>query len=339
MASSQPTEAPPPRPAPGDALGTAGDAATAEPDLRVQLGPLSVRNPVWVASGCFHYGREVAHVLPLDRLGAVCTKGTAPEPWAGNPGVRVAETACGMLNTIGLENPGVEHFLREEAPWLRSQGATIVVNVVGRSVEEYVRVVERLTPEVADAVELNISCPNVKEGGLAFGASVEQTSRLTQAVRKATALPLFVKLSPNVTRVVDFARAVEDAGADGVTLVNTFLAMAIDVRRRRPVLGTVFGGLSGPAIKPIALRMVWEVAGAVRIPVVGIGGIATAADAMEFLMAGASAVQIGSALFSNPLAPLEVLDGIREYMRQNGIRRIRELVGAARAGVGEGSRA
>lgn len=317
---------------PAAGVAAAAEAAR-EPDLTVSLGPLTVRNPVWVAAGCFHYGREVAHVLPLDRLGAVCTKGTAPEPWPGNPGVRVAETACGMLNTIGLENPGVEHYLREEGPWLRSQGATIVVNVVGRSVEEYVRVVERLTPEVADAVELNISCPNVKEGGLAFGTSVEQTFQLTLAVRRATSLPLFVKLSPNVTRVVDFARAVEDAGADGVTLINALLGMAIDVRRCRPVLGTVFGGLSGPAIKPVALRMVWEVAGAVRIPVVGIGGIATAQDALEFLMAGASAVQIGSALFSNPLAPLEVLDGIRAYLKERGMARVTELVGAARSAM------
>ena len=303
---------------------------TGEPDLAVRLGQLRLRNPVLVAAGCFHYGREVAHLLPLDRLGAVCTKGTAPEPWPGNPGVRIAETACGMLNTIGLENPGVEHYLREEAPWLRSQGATIVVNVVGRSIDEYVRVVERLGPESADAVELNISCPNVKEGGLAFGTSVEQTERLTRAVRQATSLPLLVKLSPNVTRIVDFAMAVEQAGADGVSLVNAFLAMAIDVRRRRPVLGTIFGGLSGPAIKPIALRMVWEVAGAVSIPVVGIGGIATAQDALEFLMAGATAVQIGSALFSNPLAPLEVLDGIRAYLKENGMDRVEDLIGAAR---------
>lgn len=302
-----------------------------ERDLSVDVGGLRCRNPVWVASGCFHYGREFAHLFPLSELGAVVTKGTAPEPWPGNPGVRMAETPAGMLNAIGLENPGVEHYLATDAPWLRRQGATVVVNIVGRTVEEYVRVAERLTPEVADAVELNISCPNVKEGGLAFGTNLRETHRVTAAVRRATRLPLFVKLSPNVTSVVDFAKAVEDAGADGVSLINTLLGMAIDVRRRRPVLTNVFGGLSGPAVKPVALRMVWQVAGAVKIPVVGIGGIATATDALEFLLAGATAVQVGTALFTNPLAPLEILDGIRAYMQENGFARVTDLVGAARA--------
>nr|PZN40655.1 MAG: dihydroorotate dehydrogenase [Bacillota bacterium] len=303
---------------------------TGEVDLSVEIAGIRFPNPVWVASGCFNYGREFAHLYPLRELGAVCTKGTAPEPWPGNPGVRMAETPAGMLNAIGLMNPGIDHYLQVDGPWLRAQGVKIVVNIVGRTVEEYVRVAERLTPEVADAVELNISCPNVKEGGLAFGTSPRATYGVTAAVRRATSLPLFVKLSPNVTDITELARAAEAAGADGLTLINTLLGMAIDIRRRRPVLGNVFGGLSGPAIKPIALRMVWQVVGAVRIPVVGIGGIATAQDALEFLMAGARAVQVGTACFANPRAPLEIIAGIRQFMVENGIRRVTELIGAAR---------
>lgn len=305
-------------------------AAQPQPDLSVEIAGIRFPNPVWTASGCYNYGREFAHLYPLKELGAICTKGTAPEPWIGNPGVRMAETPAGMLNAIGLMNPGIDHYLAVDAPWLRQQGVRVIVNIVGKTVEEYVAVAERLTPEAADGVELNISCPNVKEGGLAFGTSLEGTYRVTAAVRKATKLPLFVKLSPNVTDITEFARAAEAAGADGLTLINTLLGMSIDIERRRPVLGNLFGGLSGPAVKPVALRMVWQVAGAVKVPVVGIGGITTARDALEFLMAGASAVQVGTACFANPRAPLEIRDGIREYMAAHGLSRVADLIGAAR---------
>ncbi len=299
-------------------------------DLSIEVAGLRCANPVWVASGCYNYGREYAHLYPLSRLGALCTKGTSTEPWAGNAGTRMAETPAGMLNAIGLQNPGIDHYLNVDAPWLRRQKATVVVNIVGRTVEEYAAVAAALSPGTADAVELNISCPNVKEGGLAFGTDPEQAYKVTKAVREATRLPLFVKLSPNVTSITDIAKACEAAGADGLTAINTLLGMAIDIRRRRPVIGNLFGGLSGPAIKPVALRMVWQVAGAVKIPVVGIGGVMTWTDAVEFLLAGASAVQVGTACFVNPQTPLEIVDGIRQYMLENGFKTVKELVGAAR---------
>lgn len=300
------------------------------PDLSVDVAGVRCANPIWVASGCYNYGREFSHLYSPGRLGALCTKGTAPDPWVGNPGTRMYETPAGMLNAIGLMNPGLDHYLAVDAPWLREQGATIVVNIVGRTEEEYVAVASRLSRANADAVELNISCPNVKEGGLAFGTNLQAAHALTRAVRRATDLPLFVKLSPNVTSVVDFARAVEDAGADGVTLINTLLGMAVDIHRRRPVLTNLFGGLSGPAVKPVALRMVWQVAGAVRIPVVGIGGISTWEDAVEFLMAGARAVQVGTACFANPMAPVEIIEGLRRYLTEQNIPRVADLIGVAR---------
>ncbi|HEY8346943.1 MAG TPA: dihydroorotate dehydrogenase [Symbiobacteriaceae bacterium] len=302
----------------------------AEVDLSTELFGIRFRNPVWTASGCFGYGREYAGLFPLRELGAICVKGTSLEPWEGNPGTRVTETPGGMLNAIGLQNPGVEHFLKVDWPWLQEQGATVVVNIVGRTVEEYAAVARRLEGSGVAALELNISCPNVKEGGMAFGTTPRGAAEVTAAVRKATTLPLIVKLSPNVTDVVAIARAVEDAGADGISLINTVLGMSIDIRRRKPHLGNVFGGLSGPAIKPIALRMVWQVAGAVRIPVIGIGGITTWEDAVEFLMAGARAVQVGTACFVNPRAPLEIIRGIRDFMVETGVTRVTDLVGAAR---------
>ncbi|HLN61452.1 MAG TPA: dihydroorotate dehydrogenase, partial [Symbiobacteriaceae bacterium] len=284
------------------------------PDLSTVICGIRFKNPVWTASGCFGYGREFADIFPLSELGAICVKGTSVEPWYGNKGTRVTETPGGMLNAIGLQNPGVDHFLSVDNPWLKEQGATVIVNIVGRTVDEYVEVARRLEGSGVAAVELNISCPNVKEGGLAFGTSLKGAAEVTSAVRKATSLPLMVKLSPNVTNIVDFAKAVEDAGADAVTVINTLLGMAIDIRKRQPVLGNLFGGLSGPAVKPVALRMVWQVAGAVRIPVIGIGGIMTGEDAVEFLMAGAKAVQVGTACFVNPRAPMEIIDGIRSFM-------------------------
>ena len=299
-------------------------------DLATTLCGITFKNPVWTASGCFGYGREYAGVFPLSELGALCVKGTSVEPWYGNPGTRVVETPGGMLNAIGLQNPGIDHFLNVDWPWLKEQKATVIVNIVGRTVEEYVEVARRLEGSGVAAVELNISCPNVKEGGLAFGTSLKGAAEVTRAVRRATTLPLMVKLSPNVTNIVDFARAVEAEGADAVTVINTLLGMSIDIRRRRPHLGNIFGGLSGPAVKPVALRMVWQVAGAVKIPVVGIGGIMTAEDAIEFLMAGARAVQVGTACFVNPRAPIEIIEGIRAFMQEQGVARVADLIGAAR---------
>lgn len=305
-------------------------------DLSVSLFGRTFKTPVWPASGCFGYGREFAGVMDLSQIGAICVKGTAPEPWPGNPGTRVVEVPGGMLNAIGLQNPGVDHFLTVDWPWLQEQGATVIVNIVGRTVEEYVAVARRLEGSGVAALELNISCPNVKEGGMAFGTSAEGAAEVTAAVRKATSLPLIVKLSPNVTSIVDIARAVEAAGADGLSVINTLLGMSIDIRRRRPHLGNLFGGLSGPAVKPVALRMVWQVAGAVRIPVIGIGGIMTGEDAVEFLMAGASAVQVGTACFVNPRAPLQIAEELAQFMLENGYQRVDDLVGAARPREGAG---
>ncbi len=300
-------------------------------DLSVHIGELQLKNPVLVASGTFGYGREYCGVVPLAELGGIMTKGTSLEPWAGNPPPRVAETPAGMLNAIGLQNPGVTHFLEVDLPWLRQQGATVIVNLVGKTTEEYTRVAERIEGQPGvHAIELNISCPNVKEGGIAFGTDPRLAHEVVRAVRRATSLPLIVKLSPNVTSITEIARAVEEAGADAFSLINTLLGMAIDIRSRRPVLGNVFGGLSGPAIKPVALRMVWQVAGASKLPIIGMGGIVSAEDALEFIMAGASAVALGTAVFRDPAAPLKVIEGLSEYCRSGGISRLSDLVGAAR---------
>ncbi|HYF95750.1 MAG TPA: dihydroorotate dehydrogenase [Symbiobacteriaceae bacterium] len=299
-------------------------------DLSTELCGIRFKNPVWTASGCFGYGREFAGAFALRDLGAVVVKGTSVEPWVGNKGTRVVETPGGMLNAIGLQNPGVDHFLNVDWPWLKEQGATVIVNIVGRTVDEYAEVARRLEGSGVAALELNISCPNVKEGGIAFGTSLTGAAEVTAAVRRATSLPLIVKLSPNVTNIADFAKAVEDAGADAVSVINTLVGMAIDIRRRRPVLGNTFGGLSGPAVKPVALRMVWQVAGAVRIPVVGIGGIMTGEDAVEFLMAGARAVQVGTACFVNPRASVEMIGQIGKFMAETGVDKVADLIGAAR---------
>lgn len=306
-------------------------------DPSVEVAGIRCAHPVWTASGCCNYGRELAALYPLAELGAICVKGTSATPWEGNPGTRLAETAAGMLNAIGLQNPGVEHLLTVDLPWLAVQGSPVVVNVVGRTVAEYVAVVDRLRsapPHSVAGIELNISCPNVREGGLQFGADQRAAAEVTSAVRAATRLPLLVKLSPNVTDIAAFAAAVEAAGADGITLINTLLGLRIDTSRRRPVLGNVTGGLSGPAVKPVALRMVWEVSRAVSIPVVGVGGIATGLDAVEFLLAGARAVQVGTALFADPWAPLKIRDGVLTWLREQGVRSPAEVVGAARPASG-----
>lgn len=299
-------------------------------DLSVQVGPLRCKNPIWVAAGTFLYGREYSRAFPLAELGALCTKGTSLHPWPGNVGTRTADTPAGVLNTIGLQNPGIDCYLEQEAGWLRQQRATVIMNIVGKTVEEYAQVAAKLGPDAADALELNISCPNVKEGGVAFGTDPKATYAVVNAVRKATGLPVIAKLSPNVTDITEFARAAEAAGADAVSVANCLTGMAIDIRRRRPVLGTVTGGLSGPAVRPIILRMVWQTVATVSIPVIAIGGVVSWQDALEYLMAGARAVQVGSALFRNPRAPLDIVDGMQQFLAQEGISRIEEIIGAAR---------
>ncbi|GAB4339984.1 MAG: dihydroorotate dehydrogenase [Desulfobulbaceae bacterium] len=299
------------------------------PDLGVAIGPLRLRNPVMTASGTFGYGREFASLVDLERLGALIVKGISLQPRAGNPPPRIIETACGMLNAIGLENVGVERFIAEKMGFLRQTGSPVIVNILGDSVEDYASLAARLDGvEGIAGLEVNISCPNVKKGGVAFGTDPAMAAAVTAAVRKATELPMIVKLSPNVTDVTLIARAVEEAGADGLSLINTLLGMAIDVDRRRPRLANVVGGLSGPAIKPIALRMVWQTVQAVSIPVIGIGGITTTEDALEFLIAGASGVQVGTASFFQPSAATDIVAGLERYLRDRGINRITEIIGS-----------
>ena len=301
-----------------------------EPSLAVTIGALSLKNPVLPASGTYGYGREYLPFISPDLWGAVVTKGVALTPWPGNPTPRVCETPAGMLNAIGLQNPGVEQFIREALPFLHPYGVPVIVNIVGRSVEEYAAVAARLNacPEVS-GFELNISCPNVKEGGIAFGVDPQLAATVTSAVRAVTEKTLLVKLSPNVTDITAIARAVEAAGADALSITNTLLGMAIDVKTRRPILANTVGGLSGPAIKPVALRLVWQTYNAVSIPIVGMGGILTATDALEFIMAGAAAISIGTALYVDPLTPHKVLDGIREFMQAEGFSSIVEMRGLA----------
>ncbi|MCL2789518.1 MAG: dihydroorotate dehydrogenase [Desulfobulbus sp.] len=300
-------------------------------DLSVSLGPLSLANPVLTASGTFGYGAEFAHLVPLARLGGVVVKGISLMPRAGNPPPRIVETACGMLNAIGLENVGAERFINDKMPFLRTCGCRVIVNILGDSLEEYAALAAKLTGvDGIDALEVNISCPNVKKGGVAFGTVPDMAAAVTHAVKAATDLPVIVKLSPNVTDIVAMARAVAAGGADAISLINTLIGMAIDARTRRPKLANVIGGLSGPAIKPIALRMVWQVASAIDIPVIGIGGIATAEDAIEFLLAGAAAIQVGTANFRNPAAAGQMVSGIEEYLRQQGESSVRAIVGSLR---------
>ncbi len=302
-------------------------------DLRVRIGDLRLPNPVLTASGTFGYGREFAHLVNLHRLGGIVVKGISLEPRPGNPPPRIVETACGMLNAIGLENVGVERFVGEKLPWLREIGARIIVNILGDSVDEYARLAGRLAGvEGISGLEVNISCPNVKRGGVAFGTVPEMAASVTEAVKAESDVMVIVKLSPNVTDIVQMARAVEEAGADAVSLINTLIGMAIDIESRRPALANVIGGLSGPAIKPVALRMVYQVASSVRIPVIGIGGITTADDAIEFLLAGATAVQVGTANFYQPSAAAEIIDGITEYLARHGHLSVREIIGGLQTG-------
>jgi dihydroorotate dehydrogenase (NAD+) catalytic subunit len=297
-------------------------------DLRVRIGSLELPNPIIAASGCFGYGLEYDEVVDLSMLGGVAVKGLFLNEREGHRPPRIAETPAGMLNAIGLQGIGVHRFVREKLPLLRERGARTIVNICGTTLDEYAEVARVLSNvEGVAAIELNLSCPNLKEGGIQFGCSLAGTAQVTAAVRKVTSLPLIPKLTPNVTDVASFARSAEEAGADAVSLVNTFLAMAIDVETRRPKLSNVLGGLSGPAIRPIAVRMVWECFQNIRIPIIGMGGIAEAADAIEFMLAGATAVQIGTANFSDPFVWSKVLDGVADYMRRHEIARVADLIG------------
>src|SRR3954465_3327484 len=305
-------------------------------DLSVRIGKLTLKNPLIAASGCFGYGVEYADVVDLSTLGAIVSKGLFLKEREGHPGPRIVETPAGMLNAIGLQGIGARRFVDEKLPELRARGATVIVNVCGTTLDEYVEVSRVVSDaEGVAAIELNISCPNIKKGGIQFGCSLHGTFDVVSAVRKVTPLPVIPKLTPNVTDVASFARAAEEAGADAVSLVNTFLAMVIDVETRRPKISNVVGGLSGPAIRPIAVRMVYECRQVVKIPILGIGGVADARDALEFLIAGASAVQIGTAHFGVPLIWPKLLDGICGYMTRHRIERIADLVGTVDTGAAQ----
>jgi dihydroorotate dehydrogenase (NAD+) catalytic subunit len=305
-------------------------------DLTTKIGSLTLRNPVIAASGCFGYGLEYRHVVDLASLGGVCVKGLFMAEREGHPPQRIVETPSGMLNAIGLQGVGVHRFVKEHLPGLREAGATVFVNICGTTLDEYVEVAKVLSDaEGVAAIELNISCPNIKEGGIQFGCSLDGTYGVVSAVRQATRLPLIPKLTPNVTSPASFARAAADAGADAISLVNTFLAMAIDVETRRPILSNGMGGLSGPAIRPIAVRMVYECRQAVSIPIIGMGGIMDARDAIEFILAGATAVQIGTANFADPFVWGKILSGLADYMQRHSVTRIADLVGAAHAASSE----
>jgi dihydroorotate dehydrogenase (NAD+) catalytic subunit len=298
-------------------------------DLSVRIGALTLKNPVIAASGCFGYGVEYADIVDLSSLGGIVVKGLFLNEREGHPAPRIVETPAGMLNAIGLQGIGVRRFVEEKLPELRARRATVLVNVCGTTLDEYVEVSRILSEhEGVAAIELNISCPNIKEGGIQFGCSLIGTYDVVNAVRKVTTLPVIPKLTPNVTDVASFARAAEDAGADAVSLVNTFLAMVIDVETRRPKISNIVGGLSGPAIRPIAVRMVYECRQAVKIPVIGMGGIADARDALEFIIAGAAAVQVGTANFADPCLWRRLLDGIGDYLRRHDIRAVSDLVGS-----------
>ncbi len=297
-------------------------------NLNVNLGRLQLANPVLTASGTFGYGREFSDFIDLNELGGFIVKGTTLEPREGNPYPRMAETPSGMLNAVGLQNKGVDYFIDNIYPQISGCKSQVIVNVSGAKIEDYVAVCEKLAPlDKIEAIEVNISCPNVKQGGMAYGTTTDGAAEVTAATRKAWPRHLMVKLSPNVTSITDIAKAVEGEGADSVSLINTMLGMAIDVERRRPMLSTVTGGLSGPAVRPVAVRMVWQVAKAVGIPVVGLGGIMTGRDALEFIMAGATAVEVGTANFINPSVTVRIINEIRDYCERHNISDINELRG------------
>ena len=297
-------------------------------DLSVEIGKLKLKNPIMTASGTFGYGEEFADFIDLNRLGGIIVKGTTLHHREGNPYPRMAETPSGMLNAVGLQNKGVDYFIEHIYPRIKDLDTRVIVNVSGSCIDDYVAVCEKLSPlDKVAAVEINISCPNVKQGGMGFGTTCSGAESVTSAVRKAYDGTMIVKLTPNVTDITEIARAVEAAGADAVSLTNTFLGMAIDVKKRKPMLSTITGGLSGPCIRPIAVRMVWQVANAVKVPVVGLGGIASGRDAIEFLLAGATAVQIGTANFVDPQVTVKAIDYIEDYLKRHQITSVRELIG------------
>ena len=296
-------------------------------DLSTEVCGIPFKNPIIPASGVFGYGREYAEFYPLSALGGIATKGTTGSPRTGNLPPRVAETPAGMLNSVGLQNPGIDAFLERELPRLMQENTVILANIAGATAEECAEVAAKLDSTDVHMIELNISCPNVRQGGAAFGTSCAMAEQVTAAVRKATTKPLVVKLSPNVTSITEIAKAVEAAGADAVSLINTLLGMRIDVHTRRPILHNNVGGLSGPAVFPVAVRMVWQVANAVQIPVIGMGGVTSGEDAIELMMAGASAVQVGMACFTDPCAPLRILREMDEFLNQNHIAAVRDIIG------------
>lgn len=299
-------------------------------NMKVNIAGVELKNPVMTASGTFGSGMEYSEFVDLNRLGAVVTKGVANVPWPGNPTPRIAETCGGMMNAIGLQNPGIDTFVSRDLPFLQKFDTKVIVNVCGKSTEDYCEVVERLAEEPVDLLEINISCPNVKEGGIAFGQNPKAVEAITAEVKKRAKQPVIMKLSPNVTDITETARAAEAGGADALSLINTLTGMKIDINRRTFALANKTGGVSGPAIKPIAVRMVYQTAQAVSLPIIGMGGIASAEDALEFIMAGATAVSVGTANFRNPMTTLEVIEGMEAYMRKHQISDIRELVGCVK---------
>lgn len=296
-------------------------------DLCVKIAGVALKNPVITASGTFGFGREYNALYPISRLGGISCKGTTLHERLGNPPPRIAETPSGILNSVGLQNPGVDAFIREDLPWLKEQGTVVIANLAGSAISDYCQAAEKLDETAVDMIELNISCPNVKQGGASFGTACASAQEITAAVRKVTRKPLIVKLTPNVTSISDIAAAVEEAGADAVSLINTLTGMRINIETRRPVLRNNTGGMSGPAVFPVAVRMVWETARRVKIPVIGMGGIASWEDAVEMMLAGASAIQVGTAMFADAYAPLKMIEGIERYLEEHLIQSVTELTG------------
>ena len=298
--------------------------------LETVFAGVHFKNPIVPASGTFGYGREFSELYPLSKLGGISVKGTTLHKRNGNLPPRIAETPMGCLNSVGLQNPGIDHFINEELPWLKKQDTVVIANIAGADIDEYRQVAQKLDDTDVDMIEVNISCPNVKAGGAAFGVTCEGAAAVTKAVRAVTKKPVMMKLSPNVTSIADIAKAVEAEGADAVSLINTLLGMRIDITTRKPILHNNVGGLSGPAVFPVAVRMVWQVANAVSIPVCGMGGVSSAEDAVEIMLAGASLVQVGAAIFADPLAPVRIIEGMESYCADNGITDISEIVGAVK---------
>lgn len=303
------------------------EVSSQRPNTSVIIAGIKLKNPVMVASGTFGYGEEYSPYIDLNRLGAIVTKGLSLKPKLGNPTPRIIETPSGMLNAIGLQNVGIDAFIKDKLPFVRQYDVPVIANFFGNTLEEYGEAAKKLSDcDGVHALEVNISCPNVKEGGIVFGTDPKAAAGVISLVRKSTKLPVIAKLSPNVTDITVMARAVEDAGADAVSMINTLTGMAIDVKTRKPRLANITGGLSGPAIRPVAVRMVWQVANAIKLPIIGIGGIMTAEDALEFIIAGATAVQVGTANFVNPTATMDIIDGLERFLAENNISDIRELI-------------